>query len=273
MSIIAVSRGTFSGGQAVAECVAERLGYRILGRDDLVEAATRYGVPEDEVATAMDKPPSFWERLTGAKRTIYLHSIRAALCEQARQGKLVYHGHMGHLLLPGVSHVIAVRVIADMEFRIATAMEQRNVTRDQAVADIRRIDRERAAWAQFLHGAQWDDPSLYDAVIKLGRIGMDSACEMVAGMARLREFQPTPESIKSMEDLTLGSLVSARLATDPRTLVTDVGVSADGGVVTIGGVVDWQATVEAIPLVAREVDGVREVKNEVRSMHVIPESA
>jgi cytidylate kinase len=273
MSIIAVSRGTFSGGHALAECVAERLGYRILSRDELIEAATRYGISSRELAFAMDEPPSLWERFTGAKRTIYLYSVRAALCERAREDKLVYHGHMGHLLLPGISHVIGVRVIADMEYRIAAAMEQRNITRDEAIASIKKVDRERAAWAQFLHGVQWDDPSLYDAVIKLGRMGPHSACEIVVGMAKLREYQPTQESVKAMDDLALSSQVSAKLATDPRTVVTDLNVSADSGRVMITGVTYWQTAVEAIPLVAREVEGVREVRCDVRATRAFPESA
>jgi cytidylate kinase len=273
MSIIAISRGTFSGGQALAECVAGRLGYRCLSRDDLIEAATRYGVSAQELASAMDKPPSLWERFTGETRTTYLHSLQAVLCERAREGKLVYHGHMGHRLLPGISHVISVRVIADMEYRIALAMEQRNVTRKEAIANIKKVDKERADWALYLHGVQVDDPFQYDVIVKLGRMGPDSACEIVAGMAALREFQPTAESIKAMEDLAVGSQVLAKLATDTRTLATDLDVAADAGVVSIAGVVDWPATVEAIPLVAREVEGVREVRCDVRATRAFPESA
>ncbi len=36
MSIITISRGVFSGGEALAECVAVRLGYRCIDRDTLV---------------------------------------------------------------------------------------------------------------------------------------------------------------------------------------------------------------------------------------------
>lgn len=273
MSIVAISRGTFSGGQAVARCVAERLGYRLLGRDDLIEAATRYGVPEEALASAMDKPPSLWERFTGARRATYLLSVRAVLAEHARGDNLVYHGHMGHLLLPGISHVIGIRVIADMEYRIAAAREERNIAREEAVASIKRSDRERAAWAMFLHGAEWDDPSLYDAVVKLGRMGVDGACETVARMVKLPEFQPTAESTKALNDLALSSKVSAKLATDQRTLVTGLDVSADGGTVTVTGVVDWQATADALPTVVWEVEGVRELKCDVRSTRALPESA
>ena len=129
MAIITISRGTFTGGQALAECLASRLGYRCLSREVILDAAAAYGVPVERFIEAMEKPPSFWERLTG-ELSEYLNYTRAALLERARAGNLVYHGYAGHLLLPGVSDVIRVRAIADSESRIKTAMERDNVERN-----------------------------------------------------------------------------------------------------------------------------------------------
>ena len=47
MAIITISRGTFSGGQSLAEYVAGKLGYRCLAREVLIEAARQYGVDEE----------------------------------------------------------------------------------------------------------------------------------------------------------------------------------------------------------------------------------
>src|SRR5512143_2561206 len=120
MSIITISRGTFSGGQALAECLAERLGYRCISREVVLDAAGSFGVPVEKFIEAMEKPPSFWERLTG-ERSDYLNYLRASLCEYAKADNLVFHGYAGHLLLPGISHVIRIRVIADVEERMRTA--------------------------------------------------------------------------------------------------------------------------------------------------------
>jgi hypothetical protein len=129
MAIIAISRGTFSGGEALAKRVAERLGYQCLGREANLEAAARrYRIPADQLAAAMEKRPSFLERVIG-ERAAYLTFVRASLCEQAREGNLVYHGYLGQLLFPDISHVIAVRVIADPEFRIQAAMQHARLHR------------------------------------------------------------------------------------------------------------------------------------------------
>ena len=263
MSIIAISRGTFSGGEAVAKGVAERLGYRCVSREVIFEAAWGYGVPADELMTTMEKPPAFWERLAG-KRTAHLVCMRAALCEYARGGNLVYHGYLGQLLLPGIAHVLRVRVIADMKFRIRAAMAAQHLWRHEAMAYVEKVDKERRQWTRFLFDVDWDDPSLYDLILNLERMSLATACDTVVQLATCPDFAPTPASVKTLQDLALSSQVAAVLAQDPRTTDATLEVVADDGVVTVHGTTQSPTVAEAVRLVARGVDGVKDVKGEVR---------
>jgi len=95
MSIITISRGSLSGGRALAERLADRLGYQCISSEALIEAAAKYGVSEPKLTEVFEKTPSFWERLTKSRR-LYLIFIQAAMCELAQQGKLVYHGQGGN---------------------------------------------------------------------------------------------------------------------------------------------------------------------------------
>ena len=263
MSIIAISRGTFSGGEAVAKGVADRLGYRCVSREVVLEAAWAYGIPAEELIDAMEKRPPLWQRLTG-ERSDHITFVRAALCENARGGKSVYHGYVGHLVLPGVSHVIGVRVIADMEYRTRAAMQQRNLTRKEAVSYIETVDKERRQWTRFLFDVDWDDPSLYDVVLNLGRMSIATACDTVVHLTERDEFKPTADSMRAMQNLTLGSQAAAVLARDPRTRGAVVQVIANDGVVTVTGTTHSPSVLDAIPGVARQVAGVTDVRNEVR---------
>src|SRR5438270_8917021 len=126
MSVITISRGSLSGGQELAEHVAQRLGYRCVSREVLIEAAAKYGIPEPKLDELFEKKPSFWEWLTRSRER-YLVFIQAAMCEFAQAGNYVYHGHAGQQLLPGVRHVLKVRLIAPPDRRIRSAMEQRGM--------------------------------------------------------------------------------------------------------------------------------------------------
>ena len=123
MSVITISRGSFSGGKALAECLARRLGYRCIDRDVIVERAAAYGVSQEALRGALEKPPSFLDRFQH-KKYLYLALFQAALTEEVRTGKAIYHGLAGHLLLKGGHPILRTRIIAPMESRILTAEVQ-----------------------------------------------------------------------------------------------------------------------------------------------------
>ncbi len=57
MAIISISRGTKSGGETLAQCLADRLGYPLLGREGLQEAAAHFGGPAGDLVEKMEDPP------------------------------------------------------------------------------------------------------------------------------------------------------------------------------------------------------------------------
>lgn len=206
MAIITISRGTFSGGKELAECVAARLGYPVVSREEIVSTSPWFGIPVEKL-TATDQPPEFWNRLD-EQRKAYMQLVQSGLCERGRTGNLVYHGHAAHILLPGVSHVLRVRVIADMEYRVQAAMRDQKLGRQEAEAYIEATDRERRDWVRFLYGVEWGDSSLYDLVLNLSHVSLEGACSTVAFMAKLEEFKPTPRSLAIMEELACKKPVS-----------------------------------------------------------------
>ena len=54
------------------------------------------------------------------------------ICERALRENLVYAGRSGHLLLPGVTHILRIRVVADMETRIKAVMQRLRLGREKA---------------------------------------------------------------------------------------------------------------------------------------------
>ena len=263
MAIVTISRGTFSGGKKLAECVSEKLGYRCLARNELAEAARRYGVSEEKLSKAIGEAPHFWERFT-AERTRYLACARAALVSEVRDSNSVYHGLAGHFLLQGVPQVLRVRVVADMEFRIKAAMERGALSRENAIHVIRTMDEKRAKWVKFLYHVDWSNPSLYDLVINLDKISLASACELVCCAVSLDEYQPSPQWHTTMNDMTLSTHIRALLAADENIGDTGIDVNSDHGLVTISGIVEWTEDIARIEELVAKVPEVRHVKIDVR---------
>ncbi len=263
MAIITLSRGTFSGGRALAERLSQRLGYPSLGREEAVQEATRrYGISEKKLLDAVLTPPAIWQQTVGP-RIVYLKCLTASILEHAPEGNLVYHGYAGHLLLRGLPNVLRIRVIADLEFRLQAAMKEKNFSRNQALEYIENRDKEREKWTHFLYGLDWQDPALYDLVFNLEHISIENACEVIVCRIQLSDFQMTPEKQKVFADALLSSRVWAALAQDDRTRVSSLQVSADDGLVTLKGSVGSQKTMDLILKRAGAVKGVKSVINEM----------
>ena len=266
MAIITISRGTFTGGQVLAECIADNLGYRCISREVLVDAAKQYGKLEEILQVALIDKPVISDRTT-LERIHYLSYVRAALIKDAKDEKTVYHGHAGHLLLRGVPHVLRVRVIADMEFRIKAVIDRKHISREEAIRFIKKVDDERAEWTRFLYQVDWNDSSLYDIVINIDRISLSDACDVVSHMANMEIYRATSESKKTIDDLELSSHLRAMIAADKDIEDSDIQVTADGGVVTIDGTLDSTREAEQIKAITRKIPHIKEVNLNTR-IHV-----
>lgn len=271
MAVITISRGSFSGGKNLAECLADTLGYRCVDLNVIVERAAAFGVAQNEVRLTLERPPSFRDRLSHRK-SVLLALIQAALTEEVRGGNAVYHGLAGHLLLRGISHVLRARIIAPMRYRAIMVEERLKLDHDEAVAYAGRMDRDRNMWTRHLYGVDWGDPGLYDLVLNLEYIDIGRACEIISSAARLPCFRETTESKAAMEDLALSSRVRAKLAcsTNVNGACMELDISAHGGHVIIRGRVASRRQKAEIKSVAGNVSGVRRVDLEDSS--ISPES-
>ena len=264
MAIITISRGTFSGGESLAESVAQRLGYHSINGELLGETARQYGIPEAKLCEAIGEAPGVTECLHSEKKQC-LACLRAALLREVKDDNAVYHGHAGHFLLDGVPHLIRVKVVANMESRIRALTEHSNLTREEAIQLIKTLDEKRLRWTRSLYHVDWQHPSLYDVVIDLDQMTLPDACEMVCDTASMGRYKVTPESRKAIEDLALCCHLQAAVANN-RSIsgAKNVKIKADGGVVTIEGTVECPVDADRVRMLVRETPGVKEINSRMR---------
>jgi cytidylate kinase len=234
MAIITISRGSMSGGEALASCLGSTLGYPMVGREVIVAAAEKLGVSEETLTQKIARGPGIWERMTSNRR-FYVTAVQSALAEHAVSGNLVYHGHAGHLLLRNIPNVLRVRLIAPLEMRVRAVMEKQHMNREAAVDYIHHIDEDRIRWTKFIYGVDWRDPTLYDIVFNLEKMSPQAACTMIATTVTQPEFAITDATKKVLVDFLLACRVKLALATNVLTKDVEFGVVADNGAVEIMG--------------------------------------
>ena len=228
MAIVTISRGSYSKGKEIAEKVAQGLGYPCVAREILLEASETFNIPEIKLVRALHDAPSVLQRFSYGKER-YLAYIQAAFLEHIHPDKVVYHGLAGPFLLRGVSHVLKVRIISDLEDRVRLEMEREKIGRDEALHVLKKDDDERRKWSLALYGVDTADPSLYDLVLHIRRITVDDAVDTIVRLAQADHFGMTGESEQAMTDLLTAARVRVKLVD----IQPNVKVSSQGGVVYI----------------------------------------
>lgn len=267
MAIITIYQGASGSGEELADAVAQSLGCACISREVLVEASLRYGIPEAKLNEIVEKGASWWNRFMENLHP-YRIALQAAFCQIAvteGQNHLVYHGHLGHELLPGFKDVLKVLLVAPMEKRIEQIKARQGVTDAAARRFIEETDRARSRRLMAMFGADWRDANRYDLVINMGKMRREGAKRVIVEAAKLGEYQPTAASGQTFNDLALGSRVHAILFASPDVQGSALEVRAEGGHIYVKGRIA-QGLEDKVVMLVKNVPGVIEVTTDLYSV-------
>jgi len=212
VSIITISTDAYSNGRELAESVARKVGYECVGDDIIDSASEMYGVSNEKLAQALRSGVSFFHRFSGSKLK-YIACLEAVLAHQMLNPDLVYQGFIGLPWFHKVSHIMKVRIIANLEDRIPLAIQAHKLQGKVEAQDrIYKEDEELKRWGKSVLGFDIADSSHYDLVINVGQMGAEDtadALETIVNTAQHKKFQPMTYSLNCMKDIALSLQVKA----------------------------------------------------------------
>jgi cytidylate kinase len=263
MSIIAISRASYSHGKKIAEAVARELNYQCISEEVISMASQQFDIPENWLRRAVENAPTLRDRFSYGKKK-YVAYIRSALMEFAVKDNVVYHALAGHFLLEGIPNVLRIMISATLSERVNEIMRQKKVSRKDALKAIEKFDKERRKWALYFYGKDPWDLSLYDLGLVIGRLSTDDAVEKILSTVKLAAFQTNEASRKVLEN----EYLATKIKSDLMNFYADVEVSADDGTITVHiqrSLKQEQALTEDIRGILMEMPGVKSVR-----INVIP---
>lgn len=185
MTAITISRQIGSLGCKLAQVVSKRLGYRLVWRDLINQAAQRAHTPEVALAT-IDDLGLLGVSPSPKKRQAYHQAVKQLVDELADEGDVVIVGRAGEVLLGGRSGVLHVRVIAPLNVRIRRIARRYSVTHESARAQIESSDEARRTYMHQYYRVDWNDPELYDLFINTGSFSVPSAAALICEALEFR---------------------------------------------------------------------------------------
>src|SRR5512133_2201212 len=185
MSAITISRQMGSLGFQVAREAAAALGFRVVWREVINQAAIRAGVPEVALAT-IDELGLLGIHPSGEALQAYLESVRQLMEDLAAQGRVVIVGRAGQALLRGRPDVLHVRIVAPAGLRAERVSASRQISLEAAQLQIEASDRARQKYLRQNYAIRWDDPELYDLVINTERLSTSAAAALICAALEKR---------------------------------------------------------------------------------------
>ena len=261
MSIITISRGTKSGGLEIANCLSERLGYKKLGADELIDkSAKRFNVIEEFLLDKLFKKPSLWQKFTDEYER-YIIFIQCSLLEAVKEDNIIYHGYAGQFLLRGLPNVLKLRVEAPLEYRIKSVMEEFNYNKEKSVEYIKKMDKQRKHWVKTVYNEDWYNPCIYDMWFNLQNMSQDNICDIVSGAVNHKDFKSTKVSQIQSANMLLECEVKVVLASDNKIWNSHpITVHAHNGVITLRGRTKNKELRNLIMDTASKVKGVKDIR-------------
>ena len=199
--VLTIAREYGSGGGSIGTILSQKLGWKLLDRDLILQLATRVHCSPEEVARYDEHSPSFVSRLVRAYcmgsadtwaappspdildedrlATITRDIIR----EAAQLGRCIIVGRGSQCLLRDRTDVFHVFVYAPQDERVHRLL-QRHATKHEAEAAMVEVDRIRAAYVERYYGQKWTSRYLYDLMMN-SRIGDSTVTETVLAAAGL----------------------------------------------------------------------------------------
>lgn len=178
MAAITVSRQMGSLGSAVARAVADTLGYRLVWRELINQAARQSGNPE--VALAFIDELGLLDICPSPKACrAYRQTVDKIVMELAAEGNVVIIGRAGQVILANYPNTLHVRIIAPENLRAERVALKQNIPLDCALAQIKASDRNRANYLRRFYRVYPDNPDLYHLIINTERLSIQQAASLI----------------------------------------------------------------------------------------------
>lgn len=215
MPVITLSRQFGAGGAAVGRLLAQRLDAEYLDREVVFEAARRAGIPAAIAPELDERAPGWITRLGMAFTAAYPEVIspdtagetavpgdedrvadltRDVIVEAAERGNAIIVGRGGAFVLRDRPSVLHVQLVAPIDARVrycrmrVEELDEPEPPDDASLARLcEGVDAARSDYLRRHFGVDWRDPAHYHLVLDTGRLGLETAAELIAIAARRLE--------------------------------------------------------------------------------------
>ena len=201
--LITISRQFMAGAAAVAERIADTLGWEVVDDAFADAIAEKSGYSKEDVQSLEESVPTFLERFAQSSALSFpeflvstptsmdepdsvklAHISRQFVEEISQRDRVVMVGRAAAAILAREKEALHIRLVASRDHRIGLAAKEHALSTAKAAELLDERDRNRAKYHKELYGRDWNDPLHYHMVLNTELLGVDGAADLVISRAR-----------------------------------------------------------------------------------------
>lgn len=185
--IIAIGREFGSGGHLVAKKLAEHYNIPLYSKELLDEVAKDVRYSKEVLERFDEKPMNFaFIPVPAGGTTISLEQDIAIrqfnfIRKKANEEKesFVIVGRCAEEILSDNPNMISAFILGDKDTKTKRVMEREGVDEKTALNMMKKMDKMRKVYHNFYCKSKWGDSRTYDICIKIGKVDVDTATDMI----------------------------------------------------------------------------------------------
>ena len=201
-TIITIAREYGSGGHLLGEMLSKELGIKLYDKEFIRMAAQRSGMDEQYIVRNEQSIPSFWLKCILSKNSeqplesslssddVLFVSESKIIQELAARESCIIVGRCADFILKDYPRAVKVFCYSDVESAVNRCVEEYGIARENAEAEIRRVNRNRVHHYEYYTGRKWGEPHHYNLMLNTGTIGLQTACQLIKGVYQQYSLQP-----------------------------------------------------------------------------------
>lgn len=194
--VITIAREYGSGGHIIGEMLSKELGIKLYDKEFIGMAAQRSGMDEKFIAKNEQSIPSFWLKCILSKNSeqplegslssddVLFVSESKIIQELAEKEPCIIIGRCADFILRDNPKTLKVFCYSDMESAISRCTNEYGIKKENAEAEIRRINRNRIHHYEYYTGGKWGEPHHYNLMLNTGTISLETACKLIKDIYR-----------------------------------------------------------------------------------------
>lgn len=178
MAVITISREPGALGEELAARVAGQLGFVLVDKARLAQLWNEIDLDDASLGSVDEAIPS-GEREMDSETDASIKLLPDLIVQLAEEHDLVVIGRGAQVLFrnrPGAFHV---RVIGSRHFRVQNLQAQEGISAREARQRLKELENQRIRYLRFLYRANWKDPCLYDLALRMDRLSIEQAKNLI----------------------------------------------------------------------------------------------